>query len=108
MQEQKFTKKDWTLFRNKIAEWQEAFMDRLNKEYIELLSGNASPSEKFWRLENRIKEDKKKTSVQIDMRRSQLFYNIISLINEGAINLEDLEEFSDELQETVRFIIERQ
>lgn len=83
-------------------------MDRLNKEYIELLSGNASPSEKFWKLENRIKEDKKKTSVQIDMRRSQLFYNIISLINEGAINLEDLEEFSDELQETVRFIIERQ
>lgn len=108
MQEQKFTKKDWTLFRNKIADWQEAFMDRLNKEYIELLSGNASPSEKFWKLENRIKEDKKKTSVQIDMRRSQLFYNIISLINEGAINLEDLEEFSDELQETVRFIIERQ
>lgn len=37
------------------------------------------------------------------MRRSNLIYNIISLINEGAIRFEDLEEFSDQLRETVRF-----
>lgn len=42
------------LFRNKIADWQEAYMDRLNKEYIELLSEDSNPSEKFWRLERRI------------------------------------------------------
>lgn len=107
MQEQKFTKKDWTLFRNKIVDWQEAYMDRLNKEYIELLSEDADPSEKFWSLDKRIKEDRKRTGVQIDMRRSNLIYNIISLINDGAISYEDLEEFSDELKETVRFFIKR-
>ena len=105
MQEQRFTKRDWTIFRNKVADWQEAYMDRLNKEYIELLSEDANPSEKFWRLDKRIKEDRKKTGVQLEMSRSKLIYNIISLINDGAINLDDLEEFSDELRETVTFIV---
>jgi hypothetical protein len=107
LQEQRFTKKDWTLFKNKIADWQEAYMNRLNKEYIELLSEDANPSEKFWRLDKKIKEDRKKTGVQLEMSRSNLIYNIISLINDGAISLEDLEEFSDELKETVSAFIER-
>ena len=82
-------------------------MDRINKEYIELLSEDVNPSDKFWRLEKRIKEDRKKTGVRVEMSRSNLIYNIISLINEGAISYEDLEEFSDELKETVRFFVER-
>ena len=107
MQEQRFTKKDWKLFRNKIAGWQENYMDRLNKEYIELLSGDAAPSEKFWALDKRIKEDQRKKGVWIEISRSDLIYNIVALINEGAIGLDDLEEFSNELKETVRFMIER-
>ena len=107
MQEKRFTKKDWTLFRNKIAGWQENYMDRLNRDYIQLLSGDAAPSEKFWALDKRIKEDKRKKDVRIEMSRSDLIYNIVDLINEDAISLNDLEEFSDELKETVRFIIER-
>ena len=103
MQERGFTEKDWKLFRSKIAEWQEAYIDRLNKEYIELSSEDANPSDKFWSLEERIKKDKQKTGVRAEMRRSNLIYNIISLINEGAIRFEDLEEFSDQLRETVRF-----
>lgn len=107
MQEKGFTKKDWTLFRNKIVDWQEAYMDRLNKEYIELLSEDANPSERFWKLDRRIKEDKKKAGVQLEMSRSNLIYNISSLIKEGAIGFEDLDEFSDELKETVRVFAER-
>lgn len=101
MQEQRFTKVDWTLFKNKIADWQESYMNKLNEEYIELLSEDANPSEKFWRLDKRIKADRKKTGVQLEMSRSNLINNIISLINDGAISFEDLEEFSDELKETV-------
>ena len=107
MHEQGFTEKDWKLFRNKIAGWQESYMDRLNKEYIELLSEDKNPSEKFWQLNNRIKEDRKKAGVQLEMSRSKLIFNIISLINEGAINFEDLEEFSDELKETIGYWIRR-
>lgn len=82
-------------------------MDRLNKGYIDLLSEDANPSEKFWRLDKKIKEDKKKAGVQLEMSRSKLISNIISLMNDGAINFEDLEEFSNELKDTVSVFIER-
>ncbi|MEG0959670.1 MAG: multidrug transporter [Erysipelotrichaceae bacterium] len=107
MQESGFTEKDWKLFRNKIPDWQEAYMDRLNKEYIKLLSEDINASDKFWQLEKRIKQDRKRLGVQLEMSRSNLIFNIISLINEGAISIEDLEEFSDQLRGTVRFIVER-
>ena len=35
----RFSEKDWKLFRSKIADWQEAYMEKLNREYINLLSG---------------------------------------------------------------------
>lgn len=104
MSEYGFTKKDWALFREKVADWQEAYMDKLNKEYIELLTGDGRPSEKFWALEERIRNDKKDAGVQLRMSRSNCIYNIAALLNEGAITMEDLEEFSDELKEKVRFI----
>ena len=104
MSEYGFTKKDWALFREKVADWQEAYMDKLNKEYIELLTGDGRPSEKFWALEERIRNDKKDTGVQLRMSRFNCIYNIVSLLNEGAITMEDLEEFSDELKERVHFI----
>mgnify|MGYP006940570250 FL=1 len=104
MSEYGFTKKDWALFREKVADWQEAYMDKLNKEYIDLLNGDGRPSEKFWALEERIRNDKKDTGVQLRMSRSNCIYNIVSLLNEGAITMEDLEEFSDELKERVHFI----
>ncbi|MGO1370147.1 multidrug transporter [Senegalia sp. (in: firmicutes)] len=82
-------------------------MDKLNKEYIELLREDADPSEKFWKLNKRIKEDRQKTGVQLEMSRSRLISNIVSLIVDGAISFENLEEFSDELKETVSYFIGR-
>ena len=101
MSEYGFTKKDWALFREKISDWQEAYMNKLNKEYIELLSGEGRRSEKFWALEERIRNDKKDTGVQLKMSRSNCIPNIISLLNEEVITMEDLDEFSDELKETI-------
>lgn len=101
MSEYGFTKKDWALFREKISDWQEAYMNKLNKEYIELLSGEGRPSERFWTLEERIRNDKKDTGVQLKMSRSNCIPNIISLLNEEVITMEDLDEFSDELKETI-------
>lgn len=99
--EQGFSEKDWKLFRKKAVGWQEAFMERLNREYIELLNTDEEASEKFWKLDKRIRNDKKKCGVQMEMKRSNLIFNLLSLINEGAITMEDLEEFSEELQDTV-------
>ena len=106
MERRGFTEKDWKLFRKKISGWQENYMEKLCKEYIELLSGDESASEKFWKLEKKIKQDKKKSGVIVDMRRSQMLYDITDLIQEGAIGFNDLKEFSEELQETINFFIQ--
>ena len=87
----RFSEKDWKLFRSKIADWQEAYMDKLNKEYIEILTGEGNPSDKFWKLEKRIREDKKDCGVQCEMRRSNQFYIMMSLLDEGAITMDELE-----------------
>lgn len=42
-----YTEKDWKLFRKKIIKWQEAYIDKLNKEYIELLNSEDDPATKF-------------------------------------------------------------
>ena len=91
MERMGFTEKDWKLFRSRVPGWQEAYMDRLNKEYIELLSGEGNASEKFWALEERINKDKKNKGVILRKSRSQMLSNILSLIEEGAIGYEDLD-----------------
>ena len=45
------SKNDWKLFRTCIGDWQEAYMGRLTKEYIDLLSGDENASDKFWKNE---------------------------------------------------------
>ena len=98
----KFSEKDWKLFRNKISDWKEAYMEKLNKEYVALLSGKGNASDKFWKLEKRIREDKKDCGVQCEMSISKQFYIMLSLLNEGAITFDDLEDFSDDLKDTMK------
>ena len=107
MQERKFTEADWKLFKKKIPEWQENYMERLIWEYIQLLSDNRAPSEKFWELDRRINEDKNSVGVRLEMTRSSFIKNIVQLIHEGVIHLTDLDEFSDTFKDTVRFVCER-
>lgn len=102
-----FSEKDWKLFRKKIAGWQEAYMEKLNQEYIDLLTGEGDASEKFWKLEKRIRKDKKDCGVRCEMSRSSQFYVMMSLLNEGAITFDDLEDFSDDLKETIKYFAGR-
>lgn len=97
---------DWKIFRKKLPDWQEQYMERLEMEYITLLQTGKSASAKFWELEKRIKEDKKSPGVIIDMRRSTAINNIICLVSDEVISLDDLEEFSDDLQEAVKYIVD--
>ncbi|MBQ9301833.1 multidrug transporter [Butyrivibrio sp.] len=106
-QNQGFKESDWKLFRKKIADWQENYMDKLNHEYIELLSGDGNPSDKFWKLDERLKEDKKFKGVQVHMSRSEMIFNILDLLREGAITQDDLSDFSDELKDTIRAFTDR-
>ena len=94
--------KDWKTLRKKLPDWQKSYMERLNKEYMEILSSDAPASTKFWELEKRINRDKRDTGVVADMRRSQMISIIMELLEEGAITIDDLSDFSEDLQELMK------
>ena len=99
--------KDWKLFRRLLPGWQEAYMERLTKEYMELLSSDRQASDKFWALDKRIKQDKRRTGVLArDVKRSNMFQLIINLIYEEAIFEDDLKDFSEDLRDTVETRLE--
>lgn len=101
------SKNDWKLFRTCVGDWQEAYMERLIKEYMDLLNGDENASDKFWKLEERIKKDKKHPGVMIELSKSNMIFDIVELINGGVITITDLEDFSDELKESVDFLLHR-
>ena len=78
--EEIYTEQDWKLFRSRIARWQEAYMERLVAEYTALLTGEGRASDKFWELEKRLRGDREKAGVCVDMRRSKLVWNLIELM----------------------------
>ena len=93
--------KDWKLFRKKLPEWQEAYMERLIKDYAELLDGDEAASEKFWALDKRIRADRKCLGVCVDeVSRSKLQNILTGLIIENVITEDDLQDFSEELRES--------
>ena len=78
---------------------------RLCREYANLLNGDGAPSEKFWALNDRIKDDKRGIGVVIEMRRSLMLQNLVRLLREEVITLEELDGFSDELREQVKIFL---
>lgn len=101
------TKKDWKLYREKICGWQESYMERLIQEYVEYLQSDLPASTKFWELEKKIKNDRRKPGVLIEVRKSEMIWDLVRLIHDGAITMNDLEEFSNELKESVEFMLNR-
>lgn len=98
---------DWKIFRKRVPQWQEDYMKKLNEEYVDILSRDGSAAKNFWDLENRVFKDKRRVGVAIDMRRSRMFINILDLLEDHVINLEDLDEFSEELRKAVTQITKR-
>ena len=79
-------------------------MERMNNEYIALLSAPGSASEKFWCLEKRLREDKNSVGVVAHMSRSYMERNIMNLLSDGVITLDDLNGFSEDLREKMALI----
>ena len=97
---------DWKLLRQKLPKWQEDYMSKLLKEYIELLSNNfVEASERFWEIKKRIDCDCKNPGVVVEMRRSRAVTNIASLISYGVITENDISDFSEELKQQVNLLV---
>ena len=101
------SKKDWKLFRERLSEWQEKYMEDLIKEYVNFLNDDTKPaSEKFWELEKRIKEDKRHPGVIMELKKSEVIWDMVHLIRLKVITSDDLSEFSEELRQEVKRILE--
>lgn len=98
------TEKDWKLFNNKLPQWQESFIEKKINEYIKLLNENMLASEKFWKLDKIMKEDKHHPGIIIRDRISRSNYSLIvaNLVGLKVINLSDLEGFSEEFIEEIK------
>ncbi len=96
---------DWKLFRSRLPGWQEAYMERLNQAYIDLLSGPGSAADKFWKLEKRVREDKQSAGIIVEMTKSKMELNIMNLLADGAITLDDLSDFSEDLRSKMAFVL---
>ena len=97
------SKKDCKLFRERLSGWQENYMGGLVKEYVNFLNDDKKPaSDKFWELEKRIKEDKCHPGVIMELKKSEVIWEIVRLIRLKVITYDDLSDFSDELQMEVK------
>jgi len=101
------SKSDWKLFRERVPEWQEHYMEHLTKEYIELLNSPGNASDHFWELEKRIRQDKKHPGVLLNLRRSDAIWDIAAFVGYEVISLDDLEGFSEDLIDAVKLILSR-
>ena len=99
------SKRDWKLFRERVSDWQERYMEQLSKEYIEILSAPGNASDHFWEIEERIKKDKKHPGVILEMSKSNAIWDIAMLIGYKVITMDDLDGFSEELIEGVKLIL---
>ena len=95
----KTNEKDWKLFKNKLPNWQERYIESVINEYQNLLNENIPASRKFWELDKLMKKDKKKSGVIVcDLSRSNMINEIFELLKEKAITMDDLKDFSNELK----------
>ena len=101
------SKRDWKLYREKLPEWQEAFMEKLVAEYVEYLTSDEPASTKFWEMEKRIKRDKKNPGVWIEVNKQDMPFDLLRLLQEEVITVDDLEDFSNDVKEAVIFLKER-
>lgn len=101
------TKVDWKLFREKVPKWQEQYMEKLNKKYIELLSSPGNASDHFWELEKRIKQDKRHPGVLLELKKSTAIWDIAFFVRDDVITMDELEGFSEDLIDSVRLILNR-
>ena len=104
MQNLGFTEADWKLFRKRLPEWQERYMETLVEDYKKFLSSNEPASSKFWGLEKCLKKDKRKTGVLAEgISRSNMKILMMNLIDEGAIATDDFNGFSDDFRDQLLF-----
>lgn len=76
-------------------------MKKLNQEYIQILNSDDLASANFWRLEKRIKADRRSPGVICEVSRRSMLTLLVQLLGQQVITQADLVGFSPELRAQV-------
>ena len=95
---------DWKAFRRRVPEWRERYLRLRNEELVGLLRDEGlTPTERFWRVEERVAEEARVLRACLDGHSKRKVAWYLSLMySHGMIDGEDLDAFSEGLREAVR------
>lgn len=99
---------DWKLFRSKLEVLREKYLSKKNSELVKLLSDtNKSATEQFWDTLEELKKEEAILKQCLDgYTRSNMFLHILAMCRCGMMREVDLQQFSDELQNSVNSFLE--
>lgn len=103
----KVLERDWRLYKERIADWQERHIGNLLEEYRKIIDSDLENSEKFWEIYDRIRDDKRSEGVMCERKRANMIEVIEALMIQGIIKPEDLDGFSEELKNEVEMFTSR-
>lgn len=96
-----FIESDWKLFSSKYPMWYERYMDRLCAECRAVLDTDEKSSVKLTALQKKLHDELRNADVPVRNSRNMMFRNICHFLSNGVITLDDLCDFSEELQESI-------
>ena len=98
---------DWKKFRNSLDKWRERYLRRKNDEIRAILEDNdLNETEKFWDIVDFQKNESKILQNCLDgYSRSKMSLYMALMKKYEMICQEDIEEFSEELQEYIKNIV---
>lgn len=94
---------DWQLFRERVPEWRERYLENVNDEIARLFTTEGeTPTEIFWEAKERMDEE---AQILVDCldghSRSNMQMHLVLMHRHGLVEDADLKEFSDELRERI-------
>ena len=92
----RFSEEDWQLFCRKIPNWRKAYMASLSSLVHDIPEGQ-------WAVKAYRHDQKLPNIGKINMTIETMPTIIMSLLDEKSITLNDLEDFSDDLQGIMKF-----
>lgn len=94
---------DWKIYRERVSEWRERYLEKKNKEIVAILEDEEKkPTERFWEARRAMDEEAGILTDCLDGHsRSKMSWNLFLMHGHGLVLDEDLDEFSDGLRESI-------
>lgn len=96
-------KADWKLFRQRIPEWRERYLQGRNMELVRSLADpDKSHTEQFWDTKEKMDEISRILTECLDhLSKLQMTQSLLLMIHYGMIDKNDLNEFSEVLRNKI-------